>query len=52
MFSHNLFNEIESVNNNDLGRSTSFEQMLVGWDEIDLQNQKTKSSLSLDEEQN
>ena len=32
--SKNLFKEIESVNSNALGRSSSFEQMLVGWDEI------------------
>ena len=40
--SKNLFKEIESVNTNTPGRSTSFEQMLVGWDEIYLQNEKLK----------
>ena len=32
--SKNLFKEIESVNKNTPGRSTRFEQMLVGWDEL------------------
>ena len=41
----NLFKEIESVNSNAPGRSTSFEQMLVGWDEIYLRNEKFKRSL-------
>ena len=35
--SKNLFKEIESVKSNAPGKSTSFEQMLVGWDEIYLQ---------------
>ena len=40
----NLFKEIVSVNSNAPGRSTSFEQMLVGSDEIYLQNKKFKRS--------
>ena len=36
--SKNLFKEIEKVNSNAPGRSTSLEQMLAGLDEIYLQN--------------
>ena len=43
--SKNLFKEIGSVKSNAPGRSTSFEQMLVGLDEIYLQNDKFKRSL-------
>ena len=43
--SKNLFKEIEKVNSNAPGRSTDFEQILVGWDEIYLQNEKFKRSL-------
>ena len=43
-----------SVNSNVPGRSTSFEQMLVEWNEIYLQNEKLKGQIiiqSLDEKQ-
>ena len=38
--------------NNAPGRSTSFEQMLFGLDEINLQNDQKVIIQSLDEEQN
>ena len=41
----NLFKEIESLNSNAPGRSYSFEQVPVGWDEIYLQTEKFKVSL-------
>ena len=33
------------MSNNAPGRSTSYDQLLAGWDEIYLQNEKFKSSL-------
>ena len=36
----NSFKEIESVNSNAPGRKTSFEEMLVGRDEIYLENER------------
>ena len=41
----NLFKEIENANSNAPGKSTGFEQMFVGWDEIYLQNERLKRSL-------
>ena len=42
--SQNLFKEIEIMNRNTPGRTTSFEQMFVGGDEIYLQKEKFKIS--------
>ena len=49
-----LFKDIASVNSNAPGKSTTFEQMLVRWDEVYLQNEKLKKVIvqSFDEEQN